>query len=86
MTYRRINTTHSSNQGRFDGDCINALRVYKEVLHIFNFNQSHANRVELCKCKKRYTLIVRKKKKSYKIKQSIELRKLTNQNPKEIGL
>jgi len=30
-------TTHSSNQEWFDGDCINALRVYKETLHNFNF-------------------------------------------------
>ena len=58
-----IHTTHISNQDWFDGDCINALRVYKEALHNFNINQSHANRVELCNCKKGYKLIVRKKKK-----------------------
>ena len=46
-----VHTTHSSNQECFNGDCINALRVYNEVLHNFNFNQSHANRVELCNCK-----------------------------------
>ena len=78
-----VHTTHSSNQDWFDGDCINALRVYKEALHNFNINQSHANRVELCNCKKGYKLIVRKKKNGYKMKQSFELRKLKNQNPKE---
>ena len=46
-----VHTTHSSNQELFDGDCINALRVYNEVLNNFNFNQSHENRVDLCNCK-----------------------------------
>ena len=69
-----VHTTHSSSQQWLDSDCIYALRVYKEALDNFNFNQSHENRVELCNCKKGYTLIVRKKENSYKIKQSIELR------------
>ena len=78
-----VHTTHSSKQDWFDGDCINALRVYKEALHNFNINQSHANGVELCNCKKGYKLIVRKKKNGYKMKQSLEQRKLKNQNPTE---
>jgi len=78
-----IHTTHISNQDWFDGDCINALRVYKEALHNFNFNQSYGNRVELCNGKKGYTRIVRKRKNGHNIKQSFELRKLKNQNPKE---
>jgi len=78
-----VHTTHSSNLDWFDGDCINALRVYKDALQNFNFNQSHANRAELCNCKKGYKLIVRKKSNGFKIKQSFGLRKLKNQNPKE---
>ena len=78
-----VYTTHSSNLDWFDGDCINALRVYKDALQNFNFNHSHANRAELCNCKKGYKLIVRKKKNGYKMKQSFELRKLKNQNAKE---
>ena len=52
-----VHTTHSSNQDWFDGDCINALRVYKEALHNFNFNQSHGNRVDLVTVNKGINLL-----------------------------
>lgn len=67
----------------YDKECVDHKILYKRALHNYNSNQSEINRIELCKQRKTYKYIVRKKKRAYKLKEGRKLSELRKSKPRE---
>lgn len=82
-TVKTRSFTHSTNKDWFDAECINAQRIYKQALNSYNRDKSYESRQALCNLKQRYKSLIRKKKRSFIIKQSRNLETLKKRQPKE---
>ena len=78
---RNINPNKHYLQNKwFDNECYNAKKVYLEALNTFNRVKTDDNRQQLCSRKLDYKRLVRKKKRTYKLKQAAELETLKKVN------
>jgi exonuclease III len=78
-----VNSSKDDSSKWFDIDCKAAKNTYKNALHQFNRTHNEENRIELCRCKKRYKKIIKRKCRFYKFKLTKDFENLKKCKPRE---